>query len=118
MNEYWETFARIKNSVTPLISNEKLSLEIKESATQVDQCLNPCFQEMQQSLTRLYDFITKCFDDLNHAEDVWYSKQRILEIPTDEVWKEVGYLSGYAFKARLLSTQCKLEVTQQAKRMF
>lgn len=115
MNEYLKTFQCITQSVEPLLTDEYNSPELKLSATSLKQSVEPCFQELKQSATKLKGLVQQCFYDLHHAQDVWHSKQKISELPTHDIWEQIGDLSGRAIRISRLGSQCKLEGVKQVK---
>ncbi|NMF64638.1 hypothetical protein DP113_13900 [Brasilonema octagenarum UFV-E1] len=115
MNEYLIAFQRITESVEPLLKDEQSSLEIKQAVTTLKQSVEPCFIELKDSATKLKSRIQLCFENLYHAEDVWNSKQRIVEIPTLEIWEKIGELSARTFRIRRLGEQCESEAIEKMR---
>jgi hypothetical protein len=115
MNDYFNTFQNIDQSVEQLLMDEHKSLEIKQSAASLKDSIKPCIEELKQSATRLNGLVQVGFDDLYHAEDVWLSKPKITEAATYEIWEQLGEISGRASRIRLLENQCKFEALKQAK---
>jgi hypothetical protein len=85
MNDYFNTFQDIDQSVEQLLMDEHKSLEIKQSAASLKDSVKPCIEELKQSATRLKGLVQMGFDDLYHAEDIWNSKPRIAEAATYEI---------------------------------
>jgi uncharacterized tellurite resistance protein B-like protein len=50
--------------------------------------------ELQQSAIKLKELIKPCFDELHHAEDVYNSKNRISKVTKEDVFEQIGELSG------------------------
>ncbi|MBW4503199.1 MAG: hypothetical protein KME57_27450 [Scytonema hyalinum WJT4-NPBG1] len=115
MNEYLMAFQRISESVEPVLKDEHNSLEIKQAVTTVKQSVEPCLRELKHSATKLKSLIQVSFKDLYQAEDVWNSKQRIAEIPTLEIWEQIGELSARTSRLRRLGSQCKSEAIKKVK---
>jgi hypothetical protein len=69
--------------------------------------------ELQQSATKLKELIQPCFDELHHAEDVSTSKTRIFEITKEEIYEQIGELSGHDFRIISLGKTCRLQATKQ-----
>ncbi|OKH40925.1 hypothetical protein NIES2119_01040 [[Phormidium ambiguum] IAM M-71] len=118
MNEYLKAFQLIAQSAEKLVAVENNSLEIKESAKNLHQSIQPCIQELRQSATRLQNLVEGCFHDLEYAEDVWNSKPRIVAAPREEIWEQLGELSGRHLRIQQLSEQCKEESIKQAKKYW
>ncbi|MFB2880319.1 hypothetical protein ACE1CC_26025 [Aerosakkonemataceae cyanobacterium BLCC-F46] len=118
MNEYLKAFQRINQSSTQLLTNDPKSLEIKQSATELNKSLQPFFKELQESATRLKSYIQKSFEELDYADAVWDSKPRIAAAPTAEIWEHIGELSGRHFRIQQLSRQCKEEALKEAKKYW
>ncbi|HEY9836820.1 MAG TPA: hypothetical protein V6D27_07970 [Vampirovibrionales bacterium] len=92
------------------MSDQSRSLEIKNSAKRLSESLQPCFEELRQSATRLQGLTQVCVTDLEGANDVWLSKPWISQAPRPEIWEQVGELSGCNFRIRHLGEQSRLEV--------
>lgn len=118
MNEYLKTFQLISQSAEKLSVVENNSLEIKESAQNLQQSIQPCIQELRQSATRLQNLVEGCFSNLEYAEDVWNSKPKIVAASREVIWEELGELSGRHFRIQQLSEQCKEEAIEQAKKYW
>jgi hypothetical protein len=118
MNDYFNTFQNIDQSVEQLLMDEHKSLEIKQSAASLKDSVKPCIEELKQSATRLKGLVQVGFDDLYHAEDVWNSKPRIAEAAKSEIWEQLGEMSGCAFRIRHLASQCKEKAIKQAKKYW
>jgi hypothetical protein len=54
-------------------------------------------------------------DNLHHAEDVWNSKPRIAEAAKQEIWQQIGEVSGRSFRIRRLRSKIKTQAVKQAK---
>lgn len=115
MNEYFQTFQNITETAEKTLTGEPISLELKQSATQLKKSVLPCFEELRQSATRLKDLVHVGVNELDRVEDVWYSKPRITEASKLEIWEQLGDISGRAFKIPLLGSQSKSKVLKQAK---
>jgi predicted Zn-dependent protease with MMP-like domain len=118
MNDYFNTFFNLDESIEQLLKDEHNSLEIKESATSLKESIQPCIEELTQSAARLKKFVLVCSEELYHAEDVWLSKPRIAEAAPQEIWEQIGESSGCAFRIRNLAIQCKLEAVKNAKKYW
>lgn len=118
MNSYFNTFLNLDESIEQLLKNEHNSLEIKQFALSLKGSVYPCLEELTQSAARLKKFVLVCSDELYHAEDVWLSKPRIAEADPQEIWKQIGEISGCAFRIRNLAIQCKLEAVKNAKKYW
>ncbi len=115
MDDHLKIFQNINQSVEQLLTNKHNSSEIKQSAISLNKSVQPCLEELKQSAARLKMLLQSSFDDLDHAEDVWYSKQKIAAIATDEIWKKLDNLRKNHFRIRFLGSQCKRQVIQKAQ---
>lgn len=115
MNEYLNRFQDVAISIDEILMLEESSLELKQSATQLHQSINPCIQEVKKYANNLRNLLQECFNNLSDAEDVWHSKQRITDIATSDLWEELGALSVNVFKLRRLKNQYKLETLEKTK---
>jgi hypothetical protein len=118
MNDYFNTFQNIDQSVEQLLTDEHNSLEIKQSAASLKESVKPCIEELMQSATRLKRLVVVCSDKLYHAENVWLSKPRIAEAAKSEIWEQLGEISGCSFRIRKFGSQCKDEAVKQAKKYW
>lgn len=107
MNDYMKAFQNIAQSAAVVARDDDKSLEIKESATNLSKSIQPCFDELRESATRLKGFVHKCRNDLYHAEDVWTCKLGIAQASKQQIWQQIGELSGCHFRMRELGSQCK-----------
>lgn len=115
MNEYFQTFQNLTESVEQTLKAEPTCLELKQSATQLKESVQPCIEELRQSASRLKQLVQVSLNELERAEDVWNSKPRIAQAPKLEIWEHIGEISGRTFKIPLLGSQCKSEALKQAK---
>ncbi len=121
MNNYIGTlqnFQNINQSVEQLLTDEHTSSEIKQAAESLRQSVQPCFNEIQRSTTKLKDFIQGSFVDLDRAEDIWHSKARIASAQRAQIWDELGVISGIYFRIRQLENLSKDEATRLAKKSW
>lgn len=107
MNEYMKAFQNIAQSAAVVAADEYQSLEIKESATTMIKSVQPGFDELRESATRLEKVVQKCRNDLDHAEDVWTCKPGIAQASKQEIWQQLGELSGCHFRISELGNKCK-----------
>ncbi|NEU76880.1 hypothetical protein PI95_031375 [Hassallia byssoidea VB512170] len=118
MNNYFNTFENITQSVEQLLKDEHNSLEIKQSATSLKNSVKPCIEEVKQSATKLKQLIFVCSDDLYRAENIWLSKPMIASAAKHEIWEQLGEISGRSIKISQLGSQCKNEAVTQAKQYW
>lgn len=114
MNEYLKAFQDITQSVEQLMTDEQNSLEIREYAKSLKESVQPCIEELKQSAARLKGLALVCSDELYHAKNVWLSKPRIAEAAKQEIWEQLGEISGRSFKIRLLKNKLKSQALKQA----
>lgn len=98
MNEYFRTLQKLLNSTEQLLAGEYSSLdsvEIQDSAKNLNQSIQPCLKELKIYATQFNLLIKACLKDLDHAEDVWNSKQRVLDLSTVIIWEQLGELTGF-----------------------
>lgn len=115
MNEYFQLFQNITESVEETLKAESNSLEIQQSAIQLKKSVQPCLEELKLSASRLKQLVQVSLNELDRAENVWNSKPRIAQVPKLEIWEHIGEISGRTFKLPLLGRQCKYEALKQAK---
>ncbi|TAE59347.1 MAG: hypothetical protein EAZ87_09900 [Nostocales cyanobacterium] len=118
MNFYYKTLQGVITSSEEIIKCEDNSKEIKESADKLNKSIQPCIAELKQSATKLKTLVDNCFHDIDHARDVWDSKQRIMSLPTAEIWSEIGDWSGFSVRIKNLYNQSKLETLEVVKKSW
>ena len=118
MNDYFNTFQNIDQSVEQLLTDEHNSPEIKQSAASLKESVKPCIEELMQSATRLKRLVAVASDKLYHAENLWLSKPEIAEAAKSEIWEHLGEISGCSFRISRLGSQCKYEAAKQAKKYW
>jgi hypothetical protein len=116
MNEYLKTFQDMTQAVEQLLTDEHNSLEIKQSATSLGKSVQPCVEELKRSAVKLKGLVQGCFYDLYNAEDVWNSKPQIAEAAKDEIWEQIGEISGRSIRIRNFAAQCKGEAIKRANK--
>lgn len=115
MNEFLNIFQSITYSTVSVLNNQSESCELKQSATELNQSIQSCNQELRQSAARLKELMEVSYKDLDHAEDVWNSKARIMTVPKSELWEQIGELTAIDFRIRELQKKCQTEVIQELK---
>ena len=118
MNDYFNTFQTIEQSVEQLLTGEQNSPEIEQAATSLRKSVQPCIEELKQSSARLKQLVQVSFEDLYQAEDVWNSKPRIAEAAKHEIWEQLGEISGCSFRIRNLATQYREDAVKQARQSW
>ena len=107
MNEFMKAFQNIAQSAGVVAADDYKSLEIKESATTMIKSVQPGFDELRESATRLKKVVQGCRNDIDHAEDVWTCKHGITLASKQEIWQQLGELSGCHFRINELSRLCQ-----------
>jgi hypothetical protein len=102
-----KAFQNIAQSAVVVAADDYKSLEIKESATTVIKSVQPGFDELRESATRLEKVVQKCRKDIDHAEDVWTCKLGIVQASKQEIWQQLGELSGCHVRINELGEQCQ-----------
>lgn len=102
-----QAFQNIAQSAAVVAADDYKSLEIKESATTMIKSVQPGFDELMGSATRLDKVVQKCRNNLDHAEDVWTCKLGIIQASKQEIWQQLGELSGCHVRINELGEQCQ-----------
>lgn len=118
MNEFLNIFQSITYSTVSVLNNKSESCELKQSATELNQSIQSCNQELRQSAVRLKELMEVSYKDLDQAEDVWNSKPRIMAVPKSELWEEIGKLAAIDFRIRELQKKCQTEGIQEIKNLW
>ncbi|NQE36914.1 hypothetical protein [Microcoleus asticus] len=115
MNEFLKAFQNIAQSAALVAADDDKSLEIKESATTVIKSVQPGFDELRESATRLEKVVQKCRNDIDHAEDVWTCKLGIIQASKQEIWQQLGELSGCHVRINELGQRCQNSAIDQSQ---
>ena len=107
MNEFLKAFQNIAQSAEVVAADDYKSLEIKESATTMIKSVQPGFDELRESATRLKNVVHGCRNDIDRAEDVWTCKLGIVQASKQEIWQQLGELSGCHVRINELGEQCQ-----------
>jgi len=107
MNEFVKAFQNIAQSAGVVAADDDKSLEIKESATTMIKSVQPGFEELRESATRLKKVVQGCRNNIDHAEDVWTCKLGITQASKQEIWQQLGELSGCHFRINELGQLCR-----------
>lgn len=119
MNENFAKFQKINQSVDKLLANQYNSVdseEIKDSANRLKQSIEPCINELKASATKLEKLIEVCHKDLDHAKDIWKSKEKIVNSSQREIWTQVGDLTGIKFQLTRLEDKYKKLALEEAEK--
>jgi hypothetical protein len=121
MNEYFTIVRTVAKSTDELLAgcyHSVNSVEIKNSAGMLQTSLQPFLDELRRSATQLKPSLEVCLEDLDSAEDVWQSKQRVAEASTAEIWENIGVISGRWNRVRQLANESKAEVIKQVQQTW
>lgn len=102
-----KAFQNIAQYAALVAADEHKSLEIKESAISMIKSVQPSFDELRESATRLKKVVQKCRNDIDRAEDVWTCKLGIVQASKQEIWQQLGELSGCHVRINELGRQCQ-----------
>lgn len=115
MNEFLKAFQNIAQYSALVAADDDKSLEIKKSATTVIKSVQPGFDELRESATRLEKVVQKCRNDIDRAEDVWTCKLGIIQASKQEIWQQLGELSGCHVRINELGRQCQSSASAQSQ---
>jgi hypothetical protein len=115
MNEFMQAFQNIAQSAAVVAADDYKSLEIQESAATIIKSVQPGFDELRKSATRLEKVVQKCRNDIDHAEDVWNCKVGIVQASKQEIWQQLGELSGCHVRINELGRQCQSSAIEKAQ---
>ena len=74
--------------------------------------------ELKQSATKLKELVQAGLDELHQAEDVFDSKTRIFEIAKEDIYEQIGEISGRDIRIRHLGEQCKSQAAEKVKKAW
>ncbi|HEY9811740.1 MAG TPA: hypothetical protein V6D13_20620 [Halomicronema sp.] len=118
MNQYFDTLQLLKDEAYQVLNNVSNSVEMRAAAESLNESTLPCIEEIKRSATTLKNLTQICIKNLDHAEDVWLSKAKITEVPTSEIWEQIGELTGLKVRINLLAEQCRIEVIKQVNQVW
>lgn len=107
MNEFMTAFQNIAQYAAIVAVDDDKSLEIKESATTMIKSVQPGFDELRESATRLKKVVQECRNEIDRAEDVWTCKLGITLASKQEIWQQLGELSGCHVRINELGRHCQ-----------
>lgn len=110
-----QAFQNIAQYADLVAADDSKSLEIKESATTMIKSVQPGFDELRESATRLEKVVQKCRKDIDRAEDVWNCKVGIVQASKQEVWQQLGELSGCHVRINELGRQCQKSAIDESQ---
>lgn len=84
--------------------------------SQSHQTVESYSPELKQSTTKLKELVQACLDELHQAEDVFDSKTRIFEIAKEDIYEQMGEISGRDIRIRRLGEQCKSQAAEKVKK--
>ncbi|MBD2001388.1 hypothetical protein H6G00_33145 [Leptolyngbya sp. FACHB-541] len=111
MNQYLQAFEKVAQSTEQLLDaqyNSLESVEIKQTASVLQESTASCIAELRLSTTKLNETLKLCFDNLALGEEVWQSKQRIREASSLEIWQQLGEISGCKVRIQTMTTAYKI----------
>jgi hypothetical protein len=118
MNEHLRAFEHMTYSAEQLLADEHNSLEIQQSAISLKKSVQPCIEELKKSASRLQRLVLSCSHELYQAENVWLSKPRIAEAAKQEIWEQLGEISGRSIRILNLGTPCKGDAVKRANKAW
>ncbi len=116
MNKYYELLQKVSGSSSQVSANQYSCLdspEIQEAANSLQASIKPCLDELKQSAQRLKSLLNQSFQDLDHAQDVWQSKQKISEALQSPIWEDLANLTGAVINIRAIINLKKTELKTQ-----
>nr|WP_290228408.1 hypothetical protein [Trichocoleus desertorum] len=121
MNEYLEMFQKITSSTEDLIDDQYHSVnsnEIKQTATELQEAVWPCIEEIRSFATSLKDSMEECFSVLEKAVKDWHNKTKVSMIPQHQIWNQVAIVSRIFFEINFLAGQDKSSLINSSKRVW
>jgi hypothetical protein len=121
MNEYFKVLQQVNQSTTQLLAGEYyglVSLEIQNAARSLQKSVQPCLDELKESALRLKQLVNTSLETLDHAEDVWQSKQRIAEASQFVIWEQVADLTSTHFRVRKKIKEGKTIILEEVKNLL
>jgi hypothetical protein len=121
MNEYFKILQGVNQSTAQLLLGEYhglVSLEIQDAARSLQKSIQPCLDELKESALKLQQLVDTSLKTLEHAEDVWQSKQRIAEASQSAIWEQVADLTGTHFRTKKKIKEGKTIILEQVKNLL
>lgn len=114
MSTHYTTLQAIASDADTLAQSEATTVELKRTAEQMHQALQPCMNELKQAAANLAHLLQPCQEELDHAFDVWESKINVRSAIAADIWEEIGTLTGVLFQAKALQAQMTEHLVSQA----
>jgi hypothetical protein len=121
MNEYFKILQGVNQSTAQLLLGEYhglVSLEIQDAARSLQKSIQPCLDELKESALKLQQLVNTSLKTLDHAEDVWQSKQRIAEASQSAIWEQVADLTGTHFRTKKKIKEGKTIILEEVKNLL
>ncbi len=121
MNEYFKILREVNQSTTQLLAAEYHgleSIEIQDAAKSLQESVKPCLNELKESALKLQQLLDASLKTLDHAEDVWQSKQRIAEASQYVIWEQIADLTSTHFRVRKKIKEGKTIILKEVKNLL
>ncbi len=117
LNEVYSLLDPAKfQTLDPLFANAANSILANlpaQGAPKTNRKLESYSVELQQSATRLKELIQTCFDELHQTEAALNGKQKIIQVPTEDILEQLGDASGRFVKIRNLADKLKTQAVEE-----
>lgn len=116
MYEAFKVIQKVAEYTDQLLADECHSInsiEIKQSAKSFQKSVQPCLKETKQFAASLNTHIQQCLKDLNNAEDVWSSKQKIADVSSLTILEQIGILAGYRNRLPEMARRHKIRLYEE-----
>ncbi len=98
MKDYLHALKNVHQSIDDLLVKSENSSEIQQFTDYFSKSLEPCFDEIQQSSTKLKQLIETCLKELEDTEELWNNQPTLSETDYNQTMEEIGRLAGCSFK--------------------
>lgn len=116
MYEAFKIIQKVADYTDQLLADEChsiSSIEIKQSAKSFQKSVQPCFKETKQFAASLNTHLQQCLKDLNNAEDVWSSKQKMADASSLAILEQIGILAGYQNRLPEMARRHKITLYEE-----
>lgn len=74
--------------------------------------------ELKESAIQLDNLIQSCLNELHQAEDVFNSQPKISAIAKQEIFEQISLISGCDIRIRYVGDRCKAQAIEQIKKSW
>ncbi|MBP0006527.1 MAG: hypothetical protein J7642_22875 [Cyanobacteria bacterium SBC] len=105
--------SKITELVRAVDKSDEMSPELQESGEELYDSIRPILRKFQKSAIEMRECLSVSFQKIDRSRDTWNAKARICEISTEQLWHEIGQITGCIQKVKLLKSRFQIESTDK-----